>query len=279
MDREKLAMSLLPLLVIIACGTKSDPDTNTDTGVQGTTTTGSASTDTSDGTTIDSIDTGGGNETGSVTTESGTQSTDTGAWAEFGSISGDCGVLTAENLSDDSPWAFANTINFGALEFHEWRISEEAEYILEADNAGGSSLYSEIYAFEVLRRCEDAGLIKTETEVVYTVSDGSITDMLLEIDGYKIGVSVTRAYGWPPEDPYTEEMALTLLEKKLEGIIESSLNVSPEDAWEKQVLHVIAYTPDHANTIIETFGNLESSIKTDTVLFVTATEGEDEFLY
>ena len=266
-------MRLFPFLLLVACGPRANPDdTSEDTGTTTAVTTDSGTSDTGSSTTVDTGETGD-------TYDSGTGTTDTGEWVEFGSISGDCGVLTTTNLSDDSPWVFSNSIDFESAEFHEWRISAEAEYILEADNAGGSSLYSEIYAFEVLRRCEEAGLLKTETEVIYDVSGGSITDLLLEIDELKIGVSVTRAYGWPPEDPYTEEMAVTLLEKKLNGIIESSANVAPEDSWEKQVLHVLAYTSDHAGTIIEVFNSMDSSLTVDTVLFVTTTEGEDEFLY
>ena len=266
-------MILVPFLLLVACGPRANPDdTSQNTGTTTSVTTDSGTSDTGISTTVETGETGETYDSASVTN-------DTGEWVEFGSITGDCGVLTTTNLSDDSPWVFSNSIDFGSSEFHEWRISTEADYILEADNAGGSSLYSEIYAFEVLRRCEEAALLKTETEVIYNVSDGSITDLLLEIDELKIGVSVTRAYGWPPEDPYTEEMAITLLEKKLNGIIESSANVAPEDSWEKQVLHVLAYTSDHADTIIEVFNSMDSSLTVDTVLFVTTTEGEDEFLY
>ncbi len=262
-------MRLLSLLLFTACTPNgSSDDSHTETAST-TTSTDSATDDTGSSTTVD---TGGTKDTSSGTS-------DTGEWVEFGSIAGDCGVLSTSNLTDESPWVFSNLIDFGSLEFHDWRVSMEAEYILDAGNSGGSSLYSEIYAFEVLRRCEEASLLKTETEVLYDVPDGSITDLLLEIDELKIGVSVTRAYNWPTDEPYTEEMAITLLEKKLNGIIVSSANVAPEDTWEKQILHVIAYTSDHADTIIEVFNGMDASLTTDTVLFVTATEGEDEFLY
>ncbi len=63
----------------------------------------------------------------------------------------------------------------------------------------------------MLYRCELAVLLKTEAEIVYRDDGGKKTDLLVEMDAAKIGVSVTRAYGWPPEDPYTVEDATALL--------------------------------------------------------------------
>ena len=40
---------------------------------------------------------------------------------------------------------------------------------------------------------------------------GKSADLL---DGEQVGVSVTRAFAWPPEDPYTVEQATTLLTDK-----------------------------------------------------------------
>jgi hypothetical protein len=64
--------------------------------------------------------------------------------------------------------------------------------LVETPNAGGSSGYSEVFAFEQLAACEMAGLLKTETQIVYDTA-GKITDILVTIDGKKIGVSVVRA--------------------------------------------------------------------------------------
>ena len=102
---------------------------------------------------------------------------------------------------------------------------------------------------------------------------------MLSIESLNIGVSVTRAFGWPPEDPYTLEQATTLLEDKLTDIPISSQNVWEEDAWEKQILHIMAYTPDHAEKVEEAWTQLSPTLKGDTVVFVTATEGDDAFMY
>ena len=267
-------------LLLTACGGDEPVECEScDTAATQTTgdTNDTALTETSDTASTGTTETGT-TETGTTDTAT-TGTTDTVIPGEFGEISGDCGVFTVDNLSDSSPWSFQNEIDFGEGVFSEEYLSDEGVEILEAGNAGGSSLYSEIQAFEVLRRCEEASLLKTEGEITYTTSETSITDLLLEIDALKVGVSVTRAYGWPPEDPYTTEQAVDLLTKKLEGILESSANVSEEDEWVKQVLHVIAYTPDHSDTVVEAFGTLDEALRGETILMVTATEGEDEFLY
>ena len=43
--------------------------------------------------------------------------------------------------------------------------------------------------------------------------------------------------------------AKSLLEKKLGGILESTANVSPEDAWTKQILHIWTLQPSWTNTV------------------------------
>jgi hypothetical protein len=70
-------------------------------------------------------------------------------------------------------------------------VSAGAQEILAEGTAGGSSGYSEAFAFEVLHRCEGAELIKSETEIVYD-TPGALTDILVRIDGMPVGVSVTR---------------------------------------------------------------------------------------
>ena len=144
---------------------------------------------------------------------------------------------------------------------------------------GGSSLLSEVFAYEVLARCEDALLLKTETEILYNDPAGKKTDLLVMIGESKLGVSVTRAVGFPREDPYTVERAQSLLEQKLSGVVSSTANVSDEDAWTKQILHIVAYADEHALSLQTAYELLEDDFRSDTVVWVTVSHGEDEFLY
>ena len=197
----------------------------------------------------------------------------------FGAISGECGVLEPADLTGPEPMLVRNTIDFGQVEFDYDQLSEGGQEVYDDGNLGGSSLISEIFSYEVLYRCELAGLIKTEGEIIYTDEGGKKTDLLVELDSLPIGVSVTRAYGWPPEDPYTIDDALDLLEDKLADIPLSTANVAEEDAWEKQILHVMAYASGHADSIESAWLELGDDLLGDTVLMVTVTEGEDEELY
>lgn len=195
-----------------------------------------------------------------------------------GTLSGACGVLTKSELLASSPLLFTNTIDFGET-FNEEDLTDGGQEVLDEGNLGGSSIWSEVFAFEILHRCERAQLVKTEGEITYQDPSGKKTDLLVTIDSTSVGVSVTRAFGWPPEDPYTFEQAATLLNDKLADIPLSSQNVSEADLWSKQILHILAYTPDHAETVQEVWNTMDASIKGDTVVIVSATEGDDAFMY
>jgi hypothetical protein len=131
----------------------------------------------------------------------------------------------------------------------------------------------------VLYRCELADLLKTGGEIIYSDPMGKKTDLLVDIDAFKIGVSVTRAYVYPPSTPYTQQMAYDLLFKKLSDIQSSTANVTLQDAWPKQILHVLAYTAAHADAMEAAYATLNPSVRADTILWLTVTEGSDEFIY
>lgn len=199
----------------------------------------------------------------------------------FGTITGSCGVIDEQLLSPD-PSVIVNAIDFGTDPWDNpadlGLLTSGGQEMVADGNAGGSSLESEIFSLEVLTRCEGATLVKTETEVVYDVS-GSITDILVEIDGMKVGVSVTRAVGFPRDAAYTEATATALLTRKLTDIQESTANVSAGDRWVKQILHVIAYADQHVAAMQAAYAALDPSVKADTILWVTRSDGDDEFLY
>jgi hypothetical protein len=199
---------------------------------------------------------------------------------EVGVIEGTCGVLDDGELLSPSSFVFDNAIDFpmAFTPTDETRLSAGAQEILLDGTAGGSSGYSEAFSFEVLHRCEGAALLKSETEIVYDAT-GSITDILVEIGGHRVGVSVTRAVAFPFDTPYDVPTAQMLLERKLAGILESTANVSAGDAWVKQILYVIAYAPMHAASILAAWDLVDPSLRADTILMVTVTNGMDDFIY
>lgn len=201
----------------------------------------------------------------------------------FGALSGTCGALEVMDLESDAPALLINRLDFADDPYDEdedqGRLSDGGQRIAESTNAGGSSLLSEVFAYEVLHRCELASLLKTELEIEYLDEMGKITDMLVEIDGLKIGVSVTRAVTFPRDADYPVAQAADLLERKLQGVLDSTANVSPGDAWTKQILHIIAYGDAQATSMEAAFDLMPPEVLDDTIVFITVSDGADDFLY
>lgn len=200
----------------------------------------------------------------------------TGSWGE---LSGDCDVMTAKTWASSKPVRFRNTVDFGEQTFQTDLLSADGLEVYESGNLGGSSLHSEVLSFEVLNRCEAAGLIKTEAEIDYLDDGGKKTDLLLQIDDQRVGVSVTRAYHYPPDEPYTVEEGLSLLTDKLGDVLLSADNADPVDAWSRSLLHVIAYDAVAADAIETAHSQLSSDVRDSTLLVITITDGSDEIVY
>jgi hypothetical protein len=248
--------------------TTTEPTGSVDTGTGATTIDPTASTtNAADGST------GSGSDTGSSS-----EST-TGPEPGLGVISGDCGLIDAMELDSPSAFTFQSAIDFGMVGFDYDMLTPGGQEVFDDGNLGGSSLESEVISFEVLARCDGATLLATEAEILYTDPMGIKTDLLVEIDSRVVGVSVTRAVGFPFDDPYTEMQAADLLTGKLEDILASTANVAPRSAWVKQILHVIAYADMHAQSIFAAYATLPPEVTADTVLLVTVTHGDDAFVY
>jgi hypothetical protein len=180
-------------------------------------------------------------------------------------------------LRSPSPALLENALVFTADE--RWTrdaLSPGGQRLFDTPNAGGSSYESETMSYEVLRYCEGAQLGKTETEIGYgPPADGgssSITDLLVSIDGDRVGVSVTRAYV-PPPMVLSDAQAQALIEKKLAGINASSERVLPADRWVKQVLHVFTANADAAQAVARVWPNISAALRADTIVLVTQTTG------
>ena len=202
--------------------------------------------------------------------------------AGFGTINGACGVITTADLTAATPGLVQDVLDFGATAYsaaHLGELSPGGQHLVADDNLGGSSLISEVFAYEVLYRCELATLLKTEKEIGYLDGGTKKTDFLAEIDGLKIGVSVVRAYIYPGTTPMDVAQATTMLTGKLSDITKSTGFVSPDDAWEKQILAVMAYNAGDAAAVATAWSALDPGVQGDTVVVVTQTDGADTPLY
>lgn len=199
----------------------------------------------------------------------------------FGDLSGMCGVLTATDLTSPSPEIVRDTFTFARAYMDPADrplLTEGGQRLAATPNAGGSSGLSEIFAYEELARCEGATLLHTETEVMYD-GTGKITDMEVEVDGHKIGVSVTRAQTFPLGQTYDLDTATMLISRKLTDIQASTAHVSAQDRWDKQILAVLAYDGAAADTVAQAWSMLDASVQADTIVVVTTTDGDDTFIY
>lgn len=199
--------------------------------------------------------------------------------AGFGVITGDCGVLDDDEWLSADPFLFRNEVDFGTTAFEASLLSPAGQEVEKDGNLGGSSIHSESIAVDLLYRCELANLLKTEREIVYVDKNGKKTDALVTIDGRKVGVSVVRAFHYPPTDPCTAADADKLMIKKLGDIPLSAANAADEDAWERSVLHVIAYNDQCADAFAAAWESLDFSVRASTIVVITTTEGKDDFIY
>lgn len=201
--------------------------------------------------------------------------------AGFGDLSGMCGVLNDPELTGPTPMLFRDSLNF-IRRYNDPAdrplLTPGGQHMAATPNAGGNSGFSEIFAYEELARCELATFLKSETEIIYDTT-GKITDLEVTIDGHKIGVSVTRAVMFPFGTPYTTDAATTLIQRKLTEIQESTANVSAQDRWQKQILAVLAYDDQHADVVAQVWAGFDASVRADTIVVVTVTNGDDTFIY
>jgi len=203
--------------------------------------------------------------------------------AGFGVITGQCGVLGDPELTGAVPLWFAGDLDFQADRYDDpadrAQLTAGGQEVLLDGNAGGSSLYSEVFAFEVLHRCELADLVKTENEIVYDDPLSKKADLLVSIDGRPIGVSVTRAVTFPFGEPYPLDRATTLIDRKLDDIQIARANANVADRWEKSMLVALAYDAQHASVLLDAWNGLDDATRADTIVVVFVTSGDDLFIY
>lgn len=150
--------------------------------------------------------------------------------------------------------------------FDHMRLTEGAVRIRDTQNAGGNSIESETLSFELLKRCYNAALLKTEMEVCYWPEGGSITDYVCTMfNSVTVAVSVTRAVNH--KEVFSVEDACKLLNKKLRGVKQSSRNSMLK--WKKQILHVWVLSQHVAECVLTAWNEMDAFVKGNTVMMIT----------
>jgi len=137
------------------------------------------------------------------------------------------------------------------------RFSEDSLRSLNVDNAGGNSMISEMMSIEYFIRVFEAQDILLEMEVEYWI-DYKMVDFVCTIPQFgRVGVSVTRAMGYPTPEKFTYEKALGLLKKKLYGLIISRNGVTKKHSFYRSILHVWCQTPEIATFLRDAYASFD----------------------
>jgi hypothetical protein len=138
-----------------------------------------------------------------------------------------------------------NSINFSPTPLRSMHIQ----------NAGGSSEVSEALSMYYMEHQLNASHFVPEKEVDYWI-DYKMCDYLMTINRINIGVSVTRAIVYPFNGIFTYQHAVTLLNKKLNGLIIARNAVNLRHQFFKSILHIWCYTATAAINIKHAYNDL-----------------------
>ncbi|XP_035829709.1 AAC-rich mRNA clone AAC4 protein-like [Aplysia californica] len=155
-------------------------------------------------------------------------------------------------------------------------MSDGAKRMLKEGNAGGCSIMSEAYSFNLIKQklLINVELWETETKIQYRNRKGKITDYTINFEKRRFAVQVTRAMYHPKDRSVPVKRLKKEIDKKLKGIKESSQNASLR--WEKQILHVWCQDSTLSEVVEDAFMNADAVLRGNTILLVS--EVLDDYL-
>jgi len=146
------------------------------------------------------------------------------------------------------------------------KLSNGSLKIQNTPNAGGTSVSSEVMSFELLSSLFNAQLLFTEMDLEYSVGS-KITDFSVKIQNETVGVSVTRAMKF--RGNFNNDDAQKLLEKKLNGVIQSTNGVSSNQKWKRQILHVWVEYDYIKDILVDIYNSkISNELKSNTIVVV-----------
>jgi hypothetical protein len=132
-------------------------------------------------------------------------------------------------------------------------MGDEAQKILNEPNAGGASVVSEALSAEYMARRFGARDIVTEMAIQYWFPNWKRIDYIATFFGGRVGVSVTRAMGYPYDTDFEMEDAIRLCEKKLNGLVIAKSGISNSCRYERSILHCFCQTEEISNMMLIAF--------------------------
>jgi len=146
------------------------------------------------------------------------------------------------------------------------------------ENAGGKSVLSEALSMQYFNQILKANNFILEMEIDYWVK-WKMIDYICEINNKRIGVSVTRAMGYPDESSFTEEDAKYLLNKKINGLVLSRNCITKKHCFNKSVLHVWCQSSRIAKILKKIFMLSNNYDLPEDSLIILLTISENDFIY
>lgn len=151
--------------------------------------------------------------------------------------------------------------------------TKTAEESRHEQNAGGRSDVSEMYSIEYYIRSYGASDVIFEMNVEYWI-EYKMVDYVCTVNNQRMGVSVTRAMGYPTAEYFTRQKGIELLNKKLFGLIVARNSTTERHTFFKSILHVWCQNQRIADILEKVYCDIdltdyELDIEGDIVLHLT----------
>lgn len=147
-------------------------------------------------------------------------------------------------------------------------LCKSARKALVVKNAGGKSQVSEAVSIQFFAERFKAKRFILENDVEYW-APFKMVDYLCLIDDENVGVSVTRAMGYPNDEHFDESQAEKLLKRKLYGLVVSRNCTVKKHAFFKAILHIWCRSEEVAATLKTTFDKMDQTTYENVYLVVT----------
>ena len=178
-------------------------------------------------------------------------------------------------LKNETPTIFRHNYTPKSKKIDGTKLSLAAKKVYNDPNAGGSSFNSEAMSADVLVQLFNAHSLVTEMEIDYCISNWKKCDYLITIFGHQVGVSVTRAMGYPDPSHFTLDDAEHLLHRKLFGLITARQGIKKRHRFTKSILHIWCEIDDVADLVTEAYNKLiDHELKDNVTIILTVSHYE-----
>ncbi len=165
------------------------------------------------------------------------------------------------------------------------KLCDHAIRSLKVDNAGGASYFSEALSIQYFHERFNANNFVLEMEIKYAWSNYKMCDFICTINNRtqkeQIGVSVTRAMGFPTPEDFDENDAYNLLKKKMHGLVIARDGVCTQFNFDTCFLHIWCQTKKIADLLKKVYPKIIEEDEKSTVheVIVIASVNPDKNIY